>query len=297
VYLDLCSRHGKYPGAVTFPIRCGRSLGPNGQYQLPVMALLADFGLGRPESICLTYRELRTLMHELGHCCHNLASRTRYQHLWGTRCAQDMVEVPSHLWEHFAVDPATLGMLARHRTTRDRLPAEAAQQLVAARRMFSALELQGQVLLALVDQHYFGASSAAAAMAAEEAAVSGAHGQPDTSLVWAATARRFSSIPHPLGTHPQARVGHFTVYGGSYYSYVYARFLSAAVWNQYLEGRSLDREAGDAVWQKLLAPGGSVEPADMVCGLLGTSALQQVPSGGWALRLDESTVARVRQSF
>ena len=84
------SRPGKYPGAVTFPIRCGRSLSaataPGGAaYQLPIMALLVDFGPGRPERLSLGYRDLRTLLHELGHCCHNLASRTRYQHLWGTR--------------------------------------------------------------------------------------------------------------------------------------------------------------------------------------------------------------------
>ncbi len=57
-----------------------------------------------------------------------------------------MVEVPSHLWEHFAVDPATMRLLARHRSaTRDPLPAEAGRQLAQARRMFSAIELQNQV--------------------------------------------------------------------------------------------------------------------------------------------------------
>lgn len=38
-----CSRAGKYPSAVTFPIRCGKAL-PGGGYQAPIMALLADFG-------------------------------------------------------------------------------------------------------------------------------------------------------------------------------------------------------------------------------------------------------------
>ena len=47
------------------------------------------------------------------------------------------------------------------------------------------------------------------------------------------------------GLHPQARISHLTVYGASYYSYVYARMLSAAVWNQHLEGRPMDREAGE----------------------------------------------------
>ncbi len=51
------------------------------------MALLADFGPPHcsPRDVRLSARELRVLLHEWGHCMHNLASRTRYQHLSGTR--------------------------------------------------------------------------------------------------------------------------------------------------------------------------------------------------------------------
>ena len=42
-------------------------------------------------------------------------------------------------------------------------------------------------------------------------------------------------------------MSHLTIYGGSYYSYVYARMLSAAVWNQHFEGCPLDREAGETL--------------------------------------------------
>lgn len=67
--------------------RRGGTGGGGGQRQLPVMALLAS-ATGRCPSTgvpALTYRELRVLLHELGHCVHNLLSRTKYQHLWGTR--------------------------------------------------------------------------------------------------------------------------------------------------------------------------------------------------------------------
>jgi mitochondrial intermediate peptidase len=70
-----------------FPIRCGKDLG-GGEYQLPVLVLCCDVGpapRGGAERLVLTWRDLRMLLHEMGHALHNLCSRTTYQHLWGTR--------------------------------------------------------------------------------------------------------------------------------------------------------------------------------------------------------------------
>jgi intermediate peptidase len=110
------------------------------------MALLADFGNpgAQVRDVRLGMREVKVLLHEWGHCCHNLLSRTKYQHLWGTRCAQDVVELPSHLWEYFALDPRSLAYLVRHHATLEPLPAGAASALAFARRQFAALELQQQ---------------------------------------------------------------------------------------------------------------------------------------------------------
>lgn len=44
--------------------------------------------------------------------------------------------------------------------------------------------------------------------------------------------------------HPEARIGHFTIYGGAYYSYLYARCLSSTIWDSMLGHDPLDRGAG-----------------------------------------------------
>jgi intermediate peptidase len=61
------------------------------------------------------------------------------------RCSQDVVEVPSHLWEHFATDSRSLALLARHADTRQPLPPQLAQQLAGLSSVTPALELQQQV--------------------------------------------------------------------------------------------------------------------------------------------------------
>ncbi|KAF8055907.1 OCT1 [Scenedesmus sp. PABB004] len=101
LYLDLRPRPGKVPsGGILYPVRCGREL-TGGEYQQPVLCLVGNLssasaasGTADMGATQLSWREFRTLLHETGHAVHSLVSRTRYQHVWGTRCSQDVVECP-----------------------------------------------------------------------------------------------------------------------------------------------------------------------------------------------------------
>ena len=125
IYLDLYPRLNKVAGATHFALRHSHRKF-DGKYQLPVVFLNTNFAppeslhknksagniLGewvrsdraRKEVSYLKHDELQTLFHEFGHALHTLLSRTRYQHLAGTRVKTDFVEIPSHLMEYFVRD-------------------------------------------------------------------------------------------------------------------------------------------------------------------------------------------------
>lgn len=83
--------------------------------------------------------------------------------------------------------------------------------------------------------------------------------QGGSSSVWHQLAQQYSSIPPPPDTCPQARFSHLTIYGACYYSYLYARCISEALWNVHLAADPLNPEAG--VWVR--------------CGWLGCSGWGQ----------------------
>lgn len=76
---------------------CARTrarLRAGGLYQQPILCLVCNLSASGgssssagadPSGLLLTWREFRTLLHEAGHAVHSMVSRTRYQHVWGTR--------------------------------------------------------------------------------------------------------------------------------------------------------------------------------------------------------------------
>lgn len=114
VYLDLFQRPNKFVGAGHFVARCGCRnsidhitqglstskfrLVDEEDYQEPVVALVLNLSPSQTDDEkCLTCNELETLYHEWGHALHSLLSKTKFQHLSGTRGAVDYSEVCWHL--------------------------------------------------------------------------------------------------------------------------------------------------------------------------------------------------------
>ena len=90
----------------------------------------------------------------------------------------------------------------------------------------------------------------------------------------------FSDTEEKMWWH--ARFGHLVGYGAAYYSYIYCRLYSTAIWKELLQEvckvlkhaltvlkNPLSRELGERIQQYLLTPGGGQDPERRLLELLG----------------------------
>ncbi|KAM3576399.1 hypothetical protein VYU27_001749 [Nannochloropsis oceanica] len=258
IYLDLYPREAKYTHHAQFTVQCGCLPKGSSSYQLPVVALVCNFapsGSYQEGPVLLTHGELEALFHEFGHALHSLLSRTRFQHVSGTRAPVDFVETPSHLLEYFAWDQRVLSQFAHHHKTGLPIPPELTKALRAAKREFAGLDTQIQVLYSLVDQKLFGPQPLGE--------------DPTSSTFLKGVQGQIMTLLHSEGTVWHARFGHLTGYGAGYYGYLYDRVFASHIWERLFKNDPWSKEAGEKVWQSMLRHGGGKDPHEMLREVLG----------------------------
>ncbi|KAI5853510.1 hypothetical protein BZA05DRAFT_372750 [Tricharina praecox] len=289
VYCDLFERMGKNPNPAHFTVRCSRHIpeseiaesallgeraddgmasairaGTSDLYQLPTIALICDFPrpINRKPTL-LNFREVQTLFHEMGHAVHSMLGRTSLHNVAGTRCATDWAELPSVLMEHFARDPTVLSLFARHYSTDEPLPYAQLQHRLARDELLEASETRHQILLALLDQHYYTSLPLARDFS--------------STAIYRQVERQYSLLPHADGTSWQGFFGHLYGYGATYYAYLFDRAIAAKVWRDVFELDPLQRESGEKFSEEVLRWGGARSGWKCLAGVLGR---EEISEGG-----------------
>ena len=282
LYCDLFARGGKSPNPAHFTLRCSRlisaeeladesmvshdgmatTLSPStGRiFQLPTIALICDFP-DPPDHrtpTLLSFRDVQTLFHEMGHAIHSILGRTSLQVVSGTRCPTDFAELPSVLMENFAADKSVLSLFARHWETNAPLPYEMVAEVLDIQKRGQGVQTETQILYSLLDQAYHSSLP----LNDDFSSTKTFYDIYDT----------YGTLREPRGISPQGFFGHLVEYGGTYYSYLFDRAIAGKVWRQVFRGGKddggVDREAGEHFKDEVLRWGGGRNPWACVSSVL-----------------------------
>lgn len=255
-YLDLFPRKDKYSHAAMFTITPGRKM-ENNDWEIPEAALVCNFSKPEGDKPSLLYHgEVETFFHEFGHLLHGIASTAELAYQSGPEaCMLDFVEAPSQIWENWSYHKESLDLFAKHYKTGEPIPAGLVQKLISQKHLNSGIDALRQIYygtfaLTLHDKYVPYASESIIAISHRlRREITG-----------------FTPLPDD---HFECSFGHLIGYDAGYYSYMWSKVYAQDMWSVFEEKGPLNPATGELYREKILAPGGSAHPLELVKTFLG----------------------------
>jgi oligopeptidase A len=252
-FLDPYARSAeKRPGAWMDDCVTRRRVGP--EVRLPVAYLVCN---GTPpvdgQPSLMTFREVETLFHELGHGLQHMLTTVDDVDASGIRGIEwDAVELPSQFMENWCMHERTLLGMTRHVQTQQPLPHEMFLKLKAQKTFRAASMMMRQIAFARVDlelHHRFVPGGDESVLDVQRRLAK------ETAVMPPLTEDRFlASFTHIFAGG----------YAAGYYSYKWAEVLSADAFGAFEEAGLDDerrvQETGRRFKETVLARGGSEHP-------------------------------------
>jgi thimet oligopeptidase len=243
IHLDLHPRKGKYNHAAQFNLVPGIT-----GRQLAEGVLVCNFSRNLME-----HDHVVTLFHEFGHLVHHvLAGDHEWARFSGVATEWDFVEAPSQMLEEWAWDADVLQSFATDKDGRP-IPRELVEKMRAADDFGKGLYVRTQMFYAALSYWLH-------------------HDVPDdlTATVRELQAKYdvFSYVPD---THFHVAFGHLHGYGSGYYTYMWSLVIAKDLFSAFDPANMFDTEVSHRYRDRVLAPGGSKDAADLVSDFLGRS--------------------------
>ncbi len=251
-YADLFPREGKFGHAAAFSIVYGEELA-DGTYRVPVAAIVANFTKPTADQpSLLKHSEALTLWHEFGHILHFCLTEVDLVRFSGFDTEWDFVEAPSQIMEHWMWQPQVLQRFARHHETREPIPTDLVERLIAARDLNVGLHTVRQVFLGQVDLMMH-------------------DGRPDKDLDRITReAYAYTLLPFHQGTFFVASFGHLMGgYDAGYYGYLWSKVYGDDMFSVFEAEGITSPEVGARYRREVLAQGGSRDAIDHLRAFLG----------------------------
>jgi oligopeptidase A len=243
-YLDLYARKNKRGGA--WMDECISKTKFNLNIDYPVAYLTCNFSspLGN-KSALFTHDEVITLFHECGHGLHHLLTEISEFNVSGIKGVEwDAVELPSQFMENFCWDWSVIKNMTQHIQTKESMPKELFNKLIASKNFQSGMQSLRQIEFALFDMLIH------------------MEGKPDNLDVISTleSVRDEVAVVHPphWNRFPHSFSHIFAGgYAAGYYSYKWAEVLSADVFEEFENNGVLSKDIGARFRKEILSVGGS----------------------------------------
>jgi oligopeptidase A len=193
-----------------------------------------------------THDEVITLFHEFGHGLHHLLTEVEDLGVSGINGVEwDAVELPSQFMENFCWEWEVVHGMTRHVDTREKLPRELFDKMLAAKNFQSGLQTLRQIEFAMFDMLMHSNFEAGG-------------GKSILQLLDEVRAEVAVLIPPAFHRFPHSFSHIFGGgYAAGYYSYKWAEVLSADAYSLFEENGVLNPDVGARFRSEILAMGGS----------------------------------------
>jgi len=216
--------------------------------QKPVIVNVMSIKKASSGPTLLSFDEVTTMFHELGHAVHGLFSKVNYPLLSGTNVPRDFVEFPSQFEEDWAQDPRVIANYARHFESGEAIPAELLAKVMRSRGFNEGFDTMEYLAAALLDMEWHSLK----------------HGDTvSDALAFEAAALKKYGVDMPQ-VPPRYRTTNFAHvfpggYSAGYYAYLWSEVLAADAFAFMATQGGLTRANGDLFRSTILSRGGTKE--------------------------------------
>lgn len=245
IYCDFFPRETKRQGAWMTAYRNQHM--KDGADVRPHVAIVCNFTkpIGEIPSL-LTFQEVKTLFHEMGHALHGLLSECKYPSLSGTSVFWDFVELPSQIMENWCEEKEALDLFARHYKTGEPIPMEYLKKIQESSSFQEAYMTMRQLSFGFVDMAWHTTDKKIS----------------DVTLFEREAIKETMLFPLPDGVCFSTSFTHIFQggYAAGYYSYKWAEVLDADAFEFFKERGIFNKEVAESFKDNVLSRGGSEDP-------------------------------------
>jgi Zn-dependent oligopeptidase len=251
IYLDMHPREGKYKHAAQFPLKDGvRGV------QLPEGVLVCNFSdpsTGGGPAL-MEHDDVVTMFHEFGHLMHHvLGGHQKWITQSGVATEWDFVEAPSQMFEEWAWSYDTLARFARHHETGAVIPRELVEKMRRADKFGLGTATVQQIFYASISLGFHRTDPSNLDQLGEVQRLQ----------------KRYTPFAYVPGTRFHTSFGHLVGYSAMYYTYQWSLVIAKDLLTPFASRGLMATDVTYAYRDKVLAPGGTRDAAELVRDFLG----------------------------